>query len=376
MGEAWLEAAETEIRARQSLAGKRSGWLAAFVMETIFVVLPQSYRTHFQLQTASPHSAVQSLEEYIPPARNTLRNMLSFAIDSWMFLILGFALSVAYFAIKIKYSLDLHEFMISNTVLDWAAAPIAIVVALFAIVRFKQIKTWWKSSGRPIVGPIVHTLLGLYIGALLALMVANTATAKTVENTFSQYLNVRDQMGWRNNGGEETNQWFTQGLLNTEMKSQWCTLSEARLETFQTTLIPNQDNALKGKLIGMLWGRVYANGCWDNENEYLKIRHLLSSKASAKDSTLKLFSAVEDLPPFNSLLELQNRVSYSTLYSPRLYCEEYMTKRYNDIGIPYEHLDMSETSHVCAEFPKYTSVVSSQAQLVRDHVNDYFKGKQ
>lgn len=43
MGEAWVEASETEIRERQKSTGKNAQVVMAFALETLFNVLPKAY---------------------------------------------------------------------------------------------------------------------------------------------------------------------------------------------------------------------------------------------------------------------------------------------------------------------------------------------
>lgn len=359
LGEAWMEASETELKNRQSLLGKRNSVVLGFVLETLFVVIPSAYREAPQLQLAG-HSSHVSVASYIPLTRHWLQKVLSFCFDFWMFNALGLVGSVMYFVQgetqKVEYGYNVSALVLGT-------------IALVALtVYWKKMVSWWNASHRPIIAPIVHTVLGMYIGALLMLSLMVASISKDSSRVMGEYISVRDQMGLTYNSNDErTNMWFKNGVLRAEHKEQWCQQSTTRMQTLQSGLVPNNDNLFKGMLIGTLWSQIYTHNCIADDNQYLTARHALAQQTTTRYNTGRFPWPLEFLPPFNGFVQQQNSVAVMALYSPHKYCADYVNKTKPAI-------DEAKASMVCSGFKNAVSVDAPQAQEIRHHVEQMLSG--
>lgn len=359
MGEAWVEASETELKNRQALLGKRTSVVLGFVLETLFVVIPSAHQEARQLQLAGFSHNV-NVASYIPLTRNWLQKTLSFFIDYWIFNLLGCVASVMYFVQGENQNVE-YGYSVSAMTLG--------AVALIAIaVYWKKMVNWWNTSRRPIVAPVVHLALGVYIGALLMLSLMVASISKDSTKVMVEYLSVRDQMGLTyNSNSDRTNMWFKNGVLRAEHKQQWCQQSTTRMQTLQSGLVSNNDNLFKGLLIGTLWSQMYTNNCIPDDNQYLAARHTLDQQTLTKYNTGHFIWPLKFVPPFNEFVQHQNAVAVLGLYSPNKYCKDYVNKTQSEI-------DEAKAYMVCSGFENAVSVDVSQAQNIRNHVEQTLAG--
>ena len=354
MGEAWLEASETEIRHRQNAEGKKFSIVVAFAMETIFTVLPQAYNVGQSEISPSP-------QDFVPEKNKTIAQIVDF-FNTWgIFHCAGMVVA-------------LHVIVAS------VYSPATILLGFWGFIVFalicmsyKKIYRWWVKNNKPIVSVLGGATVGFFSTFVFVFLMFMPGQMDAGHRDFAMYQDLKKQMGY--DPKHPTNEWFeeTQGYarVRPEHKTQWCALSRARLEGATAALQPGQDNMLSGVLLSVILADTYAQGCWDNEDLYIAQRHKMATLSTGFIQSENLFGAVDWMFVFKKIKEARALMRTKSLYSPQKYCLEYTAKNYFDkTGKFLQDTDLKET---CEKFPENQSMRTPQAQAIRASSDTYIQ---
>lgn len=144
----------------------------------------------------------------------------------------------------------------------------------------------------------------------------STATA-SVRTSIEGFVHTRTQLGLET----ATNRWFSNNVLRSEQRAMWCEVAIARLDTVEHTLGEAQDNMISVAMVGTLYGRTLAEGCWAGKQaQYLAVRHRLSAKGFAPSIGMRVFARLKWLPDVGKLFRARQTLQENLVYTPRRYC--------------------------------------------------------
>lgn len=352
MGEAWLEASETEIRQRQQHENKKFAVVVAFAMETLLTVLPQAYNVGVVLGN-SPQS-------FVPQQNKTIAKSVDFTTNWGVFHCVGFIVAI-HVAVASAYP---------NMFTVWVYGLVFVLLLIAA--SYKSIYRWWVQRDKPIVSVIGGTVFGFVSTFNLILLMFIPAEIETSVGNFAMYNELRKQMGY--DSAQPTNEWFEQKgediQLRSERKEQWCELSRARLEGAATSL-QSGDNGVSGSLLSGLVADTYAQGCWSNEDLYIAERHKIAAHSMSYTQMDNLFAAVDWVWTFKILKDSRNYMRVKSLYSPQKYCFEYTSKTYHyKTG---KFVQSIELWNFCKNFPVDQSMKTDHARAIRVDSDKFVK---
>lgn len=354
MGEAWLEASETEIQERQKREGKKLAVTLGFIWETLYTVLPQAHSHTAEFALAAP-----SVQEFVPEQNETVLKILVWVGNMMLFHVLGMVIA-------------LHAVLLSvfpQVVSEWKYSFGGLL--LCALLMHKVIYRWWCRRNKPLFSAMLGTLFG-YIGgfSLIFLIVAPYEFERTAVS-LNQYTEMRSQMGLMDNA--EGHKWFAiteqDRVLRPEKKEQWCALARARVETL-SSVEGSGSSKLSGFLFASLASVVYQKGCWTDETQYIALQHKIAKNAIRSEIFDDMFSPFEWIGAVHQfkILELGGQeVKKKVLYSPRRYCYDYVQLRHKN---PEEVV-----KGFCQQFEEKKAMSTIQSQTVRA-AGDVFTAQQ
>lgn len=354
MGEAWLEASETEIRQRQNAEGKKFSIVVAFAMETIFTVLPQAYNLKQSEIAPSP-------QDFVPEKNKTIAQIVNF-FNTWAIFHCG-GMIVALYIVGASVFLPAAKVWIY-----WAICAFLVIST-----SYKSIHCWWIRNDKPIVSIISGSVVGFFSTFLIIIIIFFPAQIEATAGHFAMYDELKEKIGY--DSENPTNEWFEQTQDNVrvrpERKEQWCALSRARLDGAATALQAGQDNAISGMLISTLLSNTYFQGCWDNEEMYIADRHKIAARSTISPQSERLFATVDWVIGFKDLKEAQRIMRTRSLYSPQKYCLEYTAKNYYDTtGKFLKDIDLW---NFCEKVRQNQSMTMEQARTVRENSDKYIQ---
>lgn len=353
MGEAWLEASETEIHKRQEKDGNKISVVIAFAIETIFIVLPQAYKlSHQQKSNSSPNN-------FVPQKNKTIAKIVNF-FKIWLILhIVG--MSVAFHIVMASIYPKTCDLL-----LYWVG-----FLAIIGVINCKRLWGWWIKNEKPVISVVGGGFVGFYSTLLLVLSILLPMQIQASLADFAAYEEWRKQMG--HDTQNPSNQWFEEVKgeirLRSEHKKLWCSLSRARLEGASASLQLGQQNQMRGIFLSQLYFDTYYNGCWDNEEVYITHRRSLATKSISESTNERVFNTIVNLLFFEEFKNSQNYMRTKNLYSAHTYCMEYTVKTYKSTA--KANLNNEFLTKVCHGFTEEKSMTIDQAPAIRSHSNQY-----
>jgi len=283
MGDAWLEASETEIKQRQIKQGRKKIVVLAFAWETLWNVLPEAHNN------TRPSQGYTSVENFVPQENEIVLKSFLFGINVLRFycfgIIIGLHVAVAKF--------------VPEMINVWKFTVPATIVLLFIFNKFINQKSQKTEKKFIKMSSIVSAVSGLIPGYITPfLFLVSIVSPYEMDNTgasFNQYQEIKNQMGLSDNDQGRT--WFVgegdSRVLRPDKKQQWCDLNRARIETATTMLQGSGAGRLSGMLVAALSFQTYKNGCWENDGQYIALRHTIAAKSLGKNLFLDLLKDVD-----------------------------------------------------------------------------------
>jgi len=350
MGEAWLEAAETEIRHR---AQGRKLWpvMVAFCWETLANVLPQAY----SLSKTQPLSE-KSEKDFVAQPRPKISEWLEWFSGFVWFTFIGGGLCL-YLVMLSVTDAQIHDFIVY-----WG-----LVLMVCFVFRANSLWKWWVTNKKPILAPLMFTTLGLFItSALLFFALWGT---ETPDQEYTAYQNVSEQMGLVGGSNQETNEWFAKGSLRPEKQKQWCGQAQIRLQTWQATLNTSLFTTA-------LLQQTHVYGCWE-ENAYIALSHKLYLNSLKKSPREKILWFSKWMPVLGSLQNWEESKRQRFLLSSKKYCYQYTTTYFSLKDGPHSNStvapkDMGEVREFCEQFEGSKPVTVAQAAAVRLSIHQHY----
>ena len=346
MGDAWLEASETEIKQRQIKQGRKQTVVLAFAWETLWNVIPED---HSNLQMTNGY---KSVEDFVPQENEIVLKGFLFTINMLRFycfgIIIGLHIAVAKFAPEVA---NVWKFTVPATI-------------LFIVLCNKFIlkgNSYEKYVAGPM--PLISCISGLVPGCITPFFflvgIANSYEMDSSSKVFQQYQEIRNQMGLNNNvQGQE---WFvgegSNRVLRAEKQKQWCEINRARMQTSAIMLQSSGTSRVNGLLIAALSHQTYKNGCWENDEQYIALRHTVAANSLGKNLFLDMWKNVDWVV---GIPKVGVEYGSKNLYSPQQYCREYTdvhTKDYTGKFVDIENL--------CGQFKSLVSMNLEESKTVR-----------
>lgn len=353
MGEAWLEAAEQQIQEKKSeISQSENRVVLAFVLETLFVVLPHAYRLSFTEDVKNDMFKLDHQQLLPKKKKSQFDELVEFVFDYGHLCLLSFCICI-YWAFIIIFDLPLKVFVI----------PLVCLGLFYMLSRFQKISLFVKriytqeeigKRFKEILFVCFHVFLGAFLANCFLMKIMLNKIEQDDMDAFYQYRMLHEQFD------------FTKNPANISHE-QWCTVSIARLETLSQSMSSTTDQSIRSLLIGSHWSLVYGENCWSTvaeQKQYTASRLALSSDAFKKSKYSKKWWSTSPtlLWVFKNYLK---NIEQKVLYSPYDFCLDQMNWEWGQ-----KNKDVMPQSVValCTHFSDTTSLSLATEKDVREFV--------